>query len=427
MAGGRPRVVIIGAGFAGLWAARQLARASVDVLLVDRYNYHTFLPLLYQVAAAELEPEEIAYPVRSILRRLPAVQFLMAEVRGLDLTTHVVETTEGTVPYDFLIIAAGSTSHFFDVDGAGEYAFPLKTLEQAVVLRSHVLICFERAVHEADAERRRRALTFTIVGGGPTGVEFAGALAELVRGPLARDYPALDLREVRVVVVELMDTLLPGLPQRLCEYALARLRYMGVEVILGGRVRSVTPQALGLQDGSAIPTDTVVWTAGVRSVPAEDAWALPLTRGGRIQVLPTLQCPGHPDVYAAGDAAYLELDGRSLPMIAPAAIQQGVAAARNIRRQLRGVPPAPFRYRDRGTLVTIGRNAAVADVGGRAVTGFPAWVLWLGVHLVNLIGFRNRLFVLVNWAWDYLFFERAVRLIIPAARVPVRDREPTPR
>ncbi len=427
MAGGRPRVVIIGAGFAGLWAARQLARASADVLLVDRYNYHTFLPLLYQVAAAELEPEEIAYPVRSILRRLPAVQFLMAEVRGLDLTAHVVETAEGTVPYDFLIVAAGSTSHFFDVDGAGEYAFPLKTLEQAVALRSHVLICFERAVHEADAERRRRALTFAIVGGGPTGVEFAGALAELVRGPLARDYPALDLREVRVVVVELMDTLLPGLPQRLCEYALARLRHMGVEVILGGRVRSVTPQALRLQDGSAIPTDTVVWTAGVRGVPAEYGWALPLTRGGRIQVLPTLQCPGHPDVYAAGDAAYLELDGRSLPMIAPAAIQQGTVAARNILRQLRGVPPAPFRYRDRGTLVTIGRNAAVADVGGRGVTGFPAWVLWLGVHLVNLIGFRNRLFVLVNWAWDYLFFERAVRLIIPAARVPVPDREPTPR
>lgn len=427
MAGGRARVVIIGAGFAGLWAARQLARASVDVLLIDRYNYHTFLPLLYQVAAAELEPEEIAYPVRSILRRLPAVQFLMAEVRGLDLTAHVVETAEGTVPYDFLIVAGGSTTHFFEVDGAGEYAFPLKTLEQGVALRNHVLRCFERAVHEADADRRRRALTFTIVGGGPTGVEFAGALAELVRGPLARDYPALDLREVRVVVVELMDTLLPGLPRTLCEYALARLRRMGVEVILEGRVRSVTPQALRLESGSAIPTDTVVWTAGVSGVAAEYAWAIPLARGGRIQVLPTLQCPGHPDVYAAGDASYLELDGRSLPMIAPVAIQQGTAAARNILRQLRGVPPAPFRYRDRGTLVTIGRNAAVAEVGGRAVTGFPAWVLWLGVHLVNLIGFRNRLFVLVNWAWDYLFFERAVRLIIPAARVPVRDREPTPR
>jgi len=409
----RPRVVIIGAGFGGLWAARALAHSAVEVQLLDRHNYHTFLPLLYQVAAAELEPEEIAYPVRSIFRKRPNVRFAMAEVKGVDLTAQVVQTAERVIPYDFLILALGSTSHFFGVPGAAEHAFPLKTLDQGIFLRNHILRCFERAVQEPDAPQRRRLLTFAIVGGGPTGVEFAGALAELIRGPLVKDYPMIDFREVRVVLLEATDRLLPGLPKRLQAYALARLRRMGIEVRLEAMVGQMKRGAVQLKDGTVLPAATVVWTAGVRGEPLAEQWGLPTARHGRVAVLPTLQVPGHPQVYVIGDLAYLEEDGRPLPMIAPVAVQQGTVAAGNIVRQLAGEAPLPFRYRDPGTMVTIGRNAAVAHVFGRAFTGFPAWVLWLSVHLVNLIGFRNRLFVLTNWAWDYFFYERAVRLILP--------------
>lgn len=408
-----PQVVIVGAGFAGLWATRSLARSPVEVLLVDRNNYHTFLPLLYQVAAAEVEPEAIAYPVRSILRKLPNVHFAMAEVTGVDLAARVVKTTEWVIPYDFLILAMGSTSNFFGVPGAVEHAFSLKTLEQGVALRNHILCCFERAVHDPDAERRRRLLTFTIVGGGPTGVEFAGALAELIHGPIVKDYPTLDFREVRVVLLEAMDSLLPGLPGRLRAYALARLRQMGVEARLQAMVSQVTREAVHLSDGTAIPTETVVWTAGVRGDPQIQRWGLPTTGNGRVVVLPTLQVPEHPEVYVIGDLAYVEEDGRPLLMMGPVAIQQGETAARNIVRQMADQEPLPFHYRDRGTMVAIGRNAAVAHPFGRAFTGFPAWVLWLSFHLLKLIGFRNRLLVLINWAWDYLLFERAVRLILP--------------
>lgn len=411
-----PRVVIVGAGFGGLWAARALARSPVEVLLVDRNNYHTFLPLLYQVAAAELEPEAIAYPVRSILRKRPNIHFAMAEVKGIDLAARVVRTTDRVMPYDFLILAMGSTSNFFALPGAAEYAFPLKTLEEGVALRNHVLCCFERAVHEPDAEQRRRLLTFAIVGGGPTGVEFAGALAELLHGPILKDYPMLDFREVQVVLLEAMDTLLPGLPGRLRAYALARLRQIGVEVRLQAMVSEVTREAVHFRDGTVMPTETVVWTAGVRGDPLAQMAGLPIAHNGRVVVLPTLQVANHPEVYVIGDLAYVEEDGRPLPMMGPVAIQQGVAAARNIVRQMAEQAPLPFHYRDRGTMVTIGRNAAVAHPFGHAFTGFPAWVLWLSFHLLKLIGFRNRLLVLINWAWDYFLFERAVRLILPLSR-----------
>ncbi|MBI3962567.1 MAG: NAD(P)/FAD-dependent oxidoreductase [Deinococcus sp.] len=409
----RPRVVIVGAGFGGLWAARTLAASPVEVLLVDRNNYHTFLPLLYQIAAAELETEEIAYPTRSILRKLPNVHFLMADVKRVDLVARRVEGDGVVIPYDFLILALGSTSHFFGVPGAAQYAFPLRTLEQGIALRNHILSSCERVVHEPEADKRRRMLTFVIVGGGPTGVEFAGALAELIRGPLVKDYPLPDFQEVQVILLEAVDSLLPGLPERLRRYTLTRLRKMGVEVRLEARVSQVTALAVHLQDGTVIPTDTVVWTAGVRGDPAAKAWGLPTTQGGQVAVLHTLQVPNYPEVYIVGDLAYIEGGERPLPMVAPVAIQQGVRAARNIRRQLAGQDPLPFRYRDRGTMVTIGRNAAVSHLGGWACTGFLAWVLWLSVHLFNLIGFRNRLFVLINWAWDYFFFERAARLILP--------------
>lgn len=412
-----PRVVIVGAGFGGLWTARTLAHSPAEVLLVDRNNYHTFQALLYQVAAAELGAEEIAYPVRGILRELPNVRFVMAEVQGLDLERRLVQTDGPALPYDALILATGSVTHFFAVPGAAEHGFPLKTLEQGIALRNHILRCYERAIYASDAAQRRRLLTFVIVGGGATGVEFAGALAELVRGPLTRDYPMLHQDGGRIVLVEATDRLLPGMPERLQGYALHRLRRMGVEVRLQAAVTSVTRDAVSLQDGTIIPAETTVWTAGVRGDPRVERWGLPTARGGRVAVLPTLQVPGHPEVYVIGDLAYFEdAAGHPLPQVAPVAIQQGVAAAQNIARQMAGQAPVPFHYKDPGSMATIGRNAAVVRLGRWTFTGFPAWVLWLGVHLIRLIGFRNRLLVLINWVWDYFLYERAIRLILPAAK-----------
>jgi NADH dehydrogenase len=411
---GGPHVVIVGAGFGGLWAARALAHRPFNVTLIDRNNYHTFLPLLYQVAAAELEPEQIIYPVRSILRRWRNVGFLMAEVNRIDFAERVVQTYAGPLPYDYLILAAGSTTNFFGVSGA-EYAYPLKTLDEAIRLRNHILCCFERAVSLSDPQQRRKALSFAIVGGGPTGVEFAGALAELLRGPLRKDYSKLGLSESKVILLEAAESLLGGLPKRLAVYALARLRRMDVDVRLNAAVSKIDPDAVHLKDGAVILAETVVWTAGVRGERSAAAWGLPVDRGGFVPVEPTLQLAGHPEVYAVGDLARFEQDGRLLPMVAPVAMQQATAAARNICRQSSGQALMPFRFRDPGMMATIGRNAAVAHYAGLAITGFPAWLVWLGVHLAKLIGFRNRIMVLTNWAWDYFLYERAVRLILPTS------------
>jgi NADH dehydrogenase len=411
-----PKVVILGAGFGGLWAARTLSRAAVTIDLIDRHNYHTFFPLLYEVGAAELEPEDIAYPVRSILRHATNVRFWLETVEQVNLAAKTVETTERVIHYDYLIIALGSTSHFFGVPGAATFAFPLKTLEQGVALRNHVLSCFERAAYDSDALRRQRLLTFAIVGGGPTGVEFTGALAELVRGPLAKDYPTLK-GQARITVLEAGDGLLAGQPQSLKDYALKRLEQMDVQVQLHARVTRVTPEEVQLQDGQVIPTETVIWTAGVNGTPVINGWGLPTNRTGQVTVMPTLQVPGHPEVYVVGDLAYVEQADRPLPMLAQPALQEGVAVAHNIERQVHGVAPVPFRYRDLGTLAVIGRNAGVANMFGHAYTGFVAWANWLVVHIFNLIGFRNRLIVLINWAWDYVFFERGIRLILPSKQV----------
>lgn len=408
-----PRVVILGAGFGGLWAARTLARTRTDVILLDRNNYHTFLPLLYQVAAAELSPEDIVYPVRSILRRVPNVQFRLADIQHVDFSSKSVITDGESISYDYLILATGSVTHFFGVPGAAEHAYHLKTLEQGIDLRNQILGCFERALHEKDRDTRRRLLTFIVVGGGPTGVEFAGALAELVRGPLVKDFKQLDFREVRVILVEAERTLLAGFSEKISLYAQNRLHRMGVELHLITKVSEVAGHSVKLNDGAILPTETVIWTAGVRGDPMAEAWGLPIARAGRVRVLPTLQLAGHPDIYVVGDLSQVEDDTRPLPMVAPVAIQQGTTAARNILRQISGGDLAPFHYHDRGTMVTIGRNAAVAHIAGISVTGFSAWAIWLSVHLANLIGFRNRLLVLIDWAWDYLFFERAVRLILP--------------
>jgi NADH dehydrogenase len=396
-----------------LWAARSLAHAPAEVVLIDQHNYHSFLPLLYQVAAAELEPEAIAFPLRTLTRHWPNTRFMQARVTGLDVDSRLVHAEGLTIPYDYLIVAGGSAAHFLGIPGAAEHAFALKSLDDAIALRNHILACFERAEHLPAGDERRQALTFVIAGGGPTGVEFAGALTELVRGPLMRDYPLLRREHVRVILVEAARHLLPGLPAALQRYAERRLVGMGLEVLLDSPVQHIGAEGLTLRGGRWIPTLTAVWTAGVRADPALQDWGLPLGRGGRLAVRPTLQVPGHPEICVAGDLAEFVSAGRPLPMTAPVATQQGAWAAHNLKLLLAGQLPEPFRFRDRGTMATIGRNAAVAWLGRWRFTGFIAWLLWLGVHLINLMGFRNRLLVLLAWAWDYLFTERVVRLILP--------------
>lgn len=410
-----PRVVIVGAGFAGLWAARALAGEDVEVLLLDRNNFHTFYPLLYQVGAAEIDTTEICYPVRKVLRGQHNARFAMGEVEAVDLDARVVSVGGASLPYDHLIVATGSAPHYFGVPGAAEHAFPLRLIEDGIALRNHVLARFERAAREEEPARRRRALSFVIVGGGPTGVEYAGALAELVYGPIARDYPEVDIAEVEIVLVEGLDRLLSTMRERLGRYAADRLERMGVSVRLGTMVAEVGARGVRLDDGTEVAAETVVWTAGVQGDPDAAGWGLPVGRGGRVPVEPTLEVPGRPTVQVVGDLAAVEEDGELLPQIAPVAIQQGEHAARNVVRRLRGEEPEPFHYRDRGMLATVGRNHAVAEIGGRAFTGFAAWLLWVVIHVAKLIGFRNRLVVLTNWAWDYFTYERFVRLILPLA------------
>jgi NADH dehydrogenase len=419
-----PQVVVVGCGFAGLWAVRALARRPVQVKVLDQNNHHTFIPLLYQVAAGELEPEEIGYPVRGIFRGRRNVQFFMARVSQVDLDARLVMAPEVTLRYDYLIIAAGSVSDFYGLPGAAEHSLPLRTLDQGVVLRNEILVAFEKAVDETDPERRHRLLTFAIVGGGPTGVEFAGALSELLHGPLRRDFWSLDFSEVRVLLFQRDPRLLWEMAPPAGDYAAARLRKMGVEVFLEAPVSRITPTAVHLQDGRVFPAGTVVWTAGVRADPLPATWGLRADRWGRIPVLPTLQVPGRPEVYVIGDLASCEV-GKELPQLASVAIQEGDAAARNIARQVAGKEPEPFRYRDRGTLATIGRSAAVAQFPRLLVRGFPAWVLWLTVHIFYLIGFRRRLSVLFSWGLDYFFQERSVRLILPS-RAPTSEPPPPP-
>jgi NADH:quinone reductase (non-electrogenic) len=410
---GRPRVVIVGAGFGGMRAARALRRAPVDVLLIDRHNYHLFQPLLYQVATAGLEPEQIAKPVRAILRGQDNLEFRMADVRGVDFSARRLDTDAGPVSYDSLILALGGETNFFGMAGVAKHGIGLKDIPEAVAIRNAILSSFEHAVLEPDAERRRALLTFLVVGGGPTGVEMAGAMSELIRLVLVKDYPRLNIKDVRVLLLEASDHLLGPMPVRLREAAAETLWRKHVDVRFGAAVEDFDGTQVRLKGGEVIPARTLIWAAGVRAAALAQELGLETARQGRVRVLPTLQAPGHPEVYVVGDSAYLEADGQPLPMMAPVAIQQAETAALNILRTLRGEPVRPFRYRDPGSLATIGRNAAVAYIGGFGFTGFPAWVVWLVVHLVQLIGFRNKLFVLLNWAWDYFFYERGARLITP--------------
>ncbi len=410
-----PRIVVVGAGFGGLWAARRFVRHRLAVTVLDRNNYHTFFPLLYQVAAAELSPGEIAYPIRSLFRREPLVDFRKIELVALDLAERQIGTEGGSLGYDYLVLAPGSVPNFFGVEGAASYSFPLRTMDDAIPLRYHVLACFERAAQSSNREERRALLRFAIVGGGHTGVEYAGALAELIYGPLLKDYRGISPDDVDVTLLEGGERLLPGMSRRLQDYACTRLEKRGVTVRTGSRVLAVRPDAAVTSGHGELPTHTVVWAAGVQGDPMAVRWGLPSGPSGRVPVDPTLQVPGYPEVFVVGDLAYLEADGTPLPQVAQVALQQGRTAADSVARILEGKAPVTFVYKDLGVLAVVGRNAAVADVWGRSFTGLSAWVLWLTIHLAWLIGFRNRALVLVNWAWNYVFYRRAVRLILPEA------------
>ena len=417
-----PRVVIVGAGFGGLRAARTLADAPVEVTLLDRNNYHTFYPLLYQIGAAEIDATEICHPVRKILRGQSNARFRMGEVEEIDLDQRRVVAGGRTYGYEHLVVATGSDPHYFGVEGAAEHAFPLREIEHGEALRNHVLRRFEEA-EAADDGPGPGLLDFTVVGGGPTGVEYAGALAELVAGPVRKDYPVVREHPVRIRLLEAEDRLLSSLPEKLSRYARERLEAMGVEVRFGAAVERVGPASVRLAGGEEIPTETVVWTAGVRGSTAAERWGLPVGRAGRVEVEPTLQVPGHPEVQVVGDLAGYRQDGETLPMIAPVAVQQGQHAGRNVARREAGRPAEPFTYEDPGMLATIGRNHAVARLPRITLTGFPAWVVWVVVHIAKLIGFRNRLVVLLNWAWDYFTYERFSRLILPTGDAPPEGEE----
>lgn len=407
----RKRVAIIGMGFGGVRAARSLASSNLDVLLIDRNNYHLFQPLLYQVASAGLEQESIAYSIRAMTRSWPNVRFQLSEVSSIDLDQRLIQTNTGEVGYDYLVLGAGSTTNFFGLTTVQQHAFDLKALADAEVLRNQILYCFEQAVVEPDPARRRALMTFVIVGGGPTGVEFAGALIELVTYVLAKDYPELGTHTARVVLVEATDRLLAAMPEELGMYTLQKLRSMSVEVLLNAQVTDADGERVMLHDGAVIPAHTLVWSAGVKAAPLAATLQTAHAGGGRIPVQPDLSLPEHPEVFVIGDMAWLEQDGKVLPMIAPVAMQMGIYAGRAILAREAGSTLPPFSYQDKGSMATIGRNAAVASAFGMSLKGYPAWLAWLLLHVYYLIGFRNRIVVLLNWIWYYWFHERQVRLI----------------
>jgi NADH dehydrogenase len=407
----RHRVVVIGAGFGGLAAAKALHDAPVDVTLVDANNFHTFQPLLYQVATAGLDADDVAFPARGIFHRQPNVDFRMERVTGIDLDRRVVHLGEGDLDYDNLVIAAGAVSAHYGVPGVAEHAFELKSLADAVALRSHVLRRFEQAATDP-SHIDGGALTVVISGGGPTGVELAGGLAELFGSVFRKDYPNLDVRKARIVLVEMADRLLGTFAPGLSSRAQRSLTRRGVEVVLGVGVDKVEADAVHLSDGTRIPAGTLVWTAGVEASPLAQSLGVSVGRGGRIVVNPDLSLPEHPEVFAVGDIATPGGADGGLPGVAQVAIQGGRHAGRMIEAHLDGRPTTPFHYFDKGSMATIGRHDAVAELpGGIRLTGVLGWWAWLGLHLLYLIGFRNRANVLVNWTWNYVTYDRGSRIV----------------
>lgn len=423
-----PRVVVVGAGFGGLEVVRGLAGQPVDVTLIDRNNFHTFQPLLYQVATAGLNAADVASVVRGLLQEQRNVRFRQATVTGVDWTARqVVLEDQPPVPFDHLVLAAGATVTHFGTPGAAEHGFALSTLTDAVRLRNHVLAQFEAAAAEQAGTGGRPAdgrLTFVVVGGGPTGVETAGALAELFAMVFRKDYPELDVAHARVVLVEMQEHLLGPFSPASRQHALDTLTSRGVDVRLGTAVEEVGPDRVVLAGGEVVPCRTLVWAAGVQASPLAGRLGLEQGRGGRLVVAPDLQVPGHPGVWAIGDlAAATGRDGAPLPQLAPVAMQAGRHVAHQIRRLAEGRGTEPFRYRDKGTMATIGRRAAVAELPGRIrLRGALAWLAWLGLHLVFLVGTRNRASVLLNWAWSYLTWDRGPRILLRPDEDPVSGR-----
>jgi NADH dehydrogenase len=420
----RERVVVIGAGFGGLAAARELKGAPVDVVVVDANNFHTFQALLYQVATAGLDADDIAYPARGVFRRQRNAEVRMARVVDLDLPDRVVHLSRGApLSYDHLVLAAGAVTATYDVEGVEEHAFGLKTLDDALLLRSHIVERFEEAAVRPEIIDDG-ALTVVVCGGGATGVELSGALAELFHKVFARDFRDLDIRRAQVVLVEAADRLLGSFTPKSSERAYRTLVARGVQVILGVGVEKVDATSVHLADGRRIPAHTLVWAAGVEASPLARTLDVETTRGGRLVVEADLSLPGHPEVFAVGDiAATPGTDGLPLPQVAQVAIQGGRHAARQILRRRAGQWTEPFRYRDLGSMATIGRHDAVTELpNGWRFSGPAGWLAWLGLHLVRLMGFRNRANVLVNWAWNYLTYDRAARILAESDRERLRGR-----
>lgn len=411
----RPHVVIIGGGFAGLWAARALAKAPVRITLIDRRNHHLFQPLLYQVATAGLSAPDIAAPLRHILRRQANVEVRLAEVTRVEPESRRLQLGDaGSLDYDYLLLATGATHAYFGHDEWAKHAPGLKTLDDALYLRRHLLLAFERAEAEQDPARRAAWLNFAIVGGGPTGVELAGTLAEIARHTLKNEFRNIDPGEARVRLVEAGPRVLASFPEDLSERARRQLEKLGVEVSTGVPVTAISEAGYRLGD-TFVPARTVVWAAGVAASPLARSLDVPLDRAGRVMVQPDLSVPGYPEIFVGGDLALVQSDGRPVPGVAPAAKQMGRHIAAMIRARLAGKATAAFRYRDFGNLATIGRMAAVVHLGRLKLSGLLAWWFWLAAHVFFLIGFRNRLVVLLNWAWAYWSYQRGARIIFGTA------------
>jgi NADH dehydrogenase len=402
--------VIVGGGFGGLYCAKRLKRAPVRITLVDERNFHVFQPLLYQVATASLSPADIASPIRAVLRDQRNTEVWLGVAVDVDTAGRRVLLADGVLPYDYLVLATGATHAYFGHPEWAEVAPGLKTIDDALEMRRRFLIAFEAAEREADAAARRRLLTFAIVGAGPTGVELAGAMAEIAREVIPKDFRAIDTKTARVLLLEGSPRVLPAYPPDLSEKAKRQLEHLGVDVRTDALVTQVDHEGVRIGD-ELIPAGNVFWAAGVAASPLGARLGVPLDRAGRVMVEPDCSIPGHPEVFVIGDLAHHEHQGTQVPGVAQGAIQSGRHAARMILRDLAGERREPFRYRDKGNLATIGRAAAVAEIFGFKVWGFFAWLVWVFLHIAYLIGFRNRVLVMIQWAWAWLTYTRGIRLI----------------
>jgi len=419
----RKHAVVVGAGFGGIKAAKKLAKENIDVTVVDRNNFHLFQPLLYQVSTAELAENEISYPVRAFFQKNKNVNFMLAEATGFKPEQRILVTDRGELSYDYLILAAGATTNFFGMENVARHSFPMKTLQESIALRNHILRMFEQASCEKDPAERRRLLTFVCVGGGPTGVESAGAISELIHHVMAKEYHNLDMAETSVKLIEAMDSLLLMMPQELRDETLRVLRDVRkVDVMLKAAVADYDGRVLSLKDGTEIPAATVIWAAGVKAVPLLKELGTECDRAGRVVVTETLQVKEYPDIFAIGDCACFMVDGRPLPTVAPVATQQAEVCAANIGKLLRGKDDLKgFAYKDLGSMATICRGKAVVSKDSTKMTGFFAWVAWMAVHLLRLAGGYTNMLVAIKWTWNFLFGLRLGRIITDEGETAVKE------